>query len=67
MEFENEFNNLFNNITRWFQTNSLSLNFNKTNFMDFQTPSNAKNHVNKDFKIKHINKVYSTNFLGLID
>ena len=42
MEFENEFNNLFSNITRWFQTNSLSLNFNKTHFMDLQTPSNAR-------------------------
>ena len=42
------------------------IKLNKTYFMDFQTPSNAKNHVNKDFKIKHINKVYSTNFLGLI-
>jgi hypothetical protein len=66
MEFENEFNNLFSNITRWFQVNSLSLNFNKTHFMHFQTSTNVKTHVNKDFKIKHINKVYSTNFLGLI-
>jgi len=66
MEFENESNNLFSNITRWFQVNSLSLNFNKTHFMLFQTSTNVKNHVNKDFRIKHINKVYSTNFLGLI-
>jgi len=62
MEFENEFNNLFSNITRWFQTNSLSLNFNKTHFMDFRTSSTAKNHVNNYFKIKHINKVHTTIF-----
>ena len=66
MEFEKGFNNLFSNITRWFQINSLSLNFNKTHYMDFQSSSNAKKHVNKDFKIKLINKVCSTNFLGLI-
>jgi len=34
--------------------------------MHFQTSTNVKNHVNKDFRIKDINKVYSTNFLGLI-
>ena len=34
--------------------------------MDFQTSSSSKNHVNNDFKIKHINKVHTTNFLGLI-
>ena len=49
MEFEKGFNNLFSNITRWFQINSLSLNFNKTHYMDFQSSSNAKKHVNKDF------------------
>ena len=66
LEFEKEFNNLFSNITRWFQINSLSLIFNKTHYMDFQLSSNAKKHVNKDFKIKHINKICSTNFLGLM-
>jgi len=49
-EFENEFNKLFSNITRWFQTNSLSLNFNKTHFMDFQTSSSSKNHVKMTLK-----------------
>jgi hypothetical protein len=34
--------------------------------MHFQTSTNVKNHVNKDFRIKDINKVYSTNFLGVI-
>jgi len=34
--------------------------------MDFGTSSSAKNHVNNDIKIKYINKVHITNFLGLI-
>ena len=50
MEFENEFNKLFSNITRWFQTNSLSLNFKKTHFMDFRTSSRHKNHVKMTLK-----------------
>ena len=40
-EFENEFNKLFSNITRWFQTNSPSLNFNKTHFLGRKNPQHT--------------------------
>jgi hypothetical protein len=58
-------NKIVQNINEWFNTNLLSLNLDKTHFMQFVT----KNSSSIDFNIMHGNKkiahVYNTKFLGL--
>ena len=41
-EFENNINSVMTEITFWFQSNLLSLNYNKTHFIKFQTKQNKK-------------------------
>jgi hypothetical protein len=58
-------NKMTQDINNWFYTNLLSLNLDKTHFMQFVTKNNSLH----DFGISHGNKkkavVYNTKFLGL--
>jgi hypothetical protein len=65
-EFKNIINSVMTEITDWFQSNLLTLNCNKTNFLQFLTKKK------KEFKIQIIGSnsiitnIKSTKFLGLI-
>ena len=62
--FEKSVNKITQDINEWFNTNLLSLNLDKTHFMQFVT----KNSSSIDFNIMYRNKianVYNTKFLGL--
>ena len=63
--FENSVNKIFHDINRWFNTNLLSLNLDKTHYMQFVT----KNSSVVDLKIIHgsnnITNTCSTKFLGI--
>ena len=65
MEFKKEINELFVKIIIWFQTNLLSLNLNKTYYMQFLSKSNYVINVNIIHKTIQISNVHHTNFLGL--
>jgi len=65
MEFEKEINELFEKLIIWFQTNLLSLNLNKTYYMQFLSKTNYAINVNISHKTIQISNVYHTNFLGL--
>jgi hypothetical protein len=63
---ENNVNKVFQDINRWFTTNLLSLNVEKTQFMQFVTKTTSQldlNIMNRNKKIVHI---HNTTFLGLI-
>jgi hypothetical protein len=42
VEHEKVLKTILNKINKWFMVNSLSLNFNKTNYMHFSSKSNIK-------------------------
>ena len=64
-ELSHKANEVFNIINKWFHSNSLMLNYNKTYILQFQTKTNNQNNT----KISYINKsiaiVKSMKFLAL--
>ena len=64
-ELRRKANEVFNVINKWFHSNSLTLNYNKTYFLQFQTKINNQNNT----QISHINEniaiIKSMKFLGL--
>jgi hypothetical protein len=65
-DFKEEINIVLEKIIKWFQTNLLSLNSNKTHYMQFMSKTNCPVDVNIDYKTLQINNVQYTHFLGLI-
>jgi len=63
MELEKDINELFEKIIIWFQTNLLSLNLNKTYYMQFLSKTNYEINVNVSHKTIQISNVCHTNFL----
>jgi hypothetical protein len=63
-EFKNNINSVMTEITNWFQSNLLTLNCNKTHFMQFL----AKKQNERNIQIIAPNSINisSTKFLGLI-
>jgi hypothetical protein len=53
-------------INKWFQANSLILNFNKTKFIQFSTKYNLGTLICIDYEHNHIENSQSTSFLGII-
>jgi len=65
-EFTNTINSVMTEIMDWFQSNLLTLNFNKTTFLQFLTKKNKEIKI-KIFASNSITtNVNSTTFLGLI-
>ena len=67
MEFKEEINKVFEKIIMWFQINILSLNINKTYYMEFLSKTNYAVNMNISHKTNRISNVCRTNFLGLTD
>ena len=63
--FEEDINKLFEKIITWFQTNLLSLNLNKTHYMQFSSKINYALKVNVSHKSNQISSICHTNFLRL--
>jgi len=53
-------------INKWFQANSLILNFNKTKFIQCSTKYNLGTLICIDYEHNHIENSQSTSFLGII-
>ena len=60
-----EFIVTFDKINLLFAINSLSLNLNKTNYVDFTAKSNTKIDINISFEDIQIKNIYNKKFLGL--
>jgi exonuclease III len=65
-EFKNNVNKVFQDVNRWFNANLLSLNVEKTQFMQFVTKNNLLLDLNIMHRNKEIVNIHNTKFLGLI-
>jgi hypothetical protein len=65
-DFENGINTLFSSLRNWFETNLLTLNYNKTHCMQFMTKT--KQDINLCLKVNNnqIKGTLNTQFLCLI-
>jgi hypothetical protein len=53
---------IFNIINSWFQTNLLSLNFDKTNFVQFLTKNNHELDLQVSYENKQIASIHNIKF-----
>jgi hypothetical protein len=65
LEFTNTINRNTTKINRWFKSNSLSLNIDKTHFLQFYTKINQNHEFQILYENKQITKAQNIKFLGL--
>jgi hypothetical protein len=66
IEYGNELTLIFNNINEWFKANLLTLNFDKTHFMQFSTKYGNMMDISVTHNNSQISSIPDTKFLGLI-
>jgi len=66
MEFTSTINRNIIKITRWFKSNSLSLNTDKTHFLQFHTKINQNYDIQISYENKQITKAQNIKFLGIM-
>jgi len=66
MEFTNTINRNIIKINRWFKSNSLSLNTDKTHFLQFHMNVNQNYDIQISYENKEITKAQNIKFLGII-
>jgi hypothetical protein len=64
-EFRHKVNEVFNKINKWFHSNLLMLNYDKTYFLQFTAKANKENNIQILFSHKTMATVKSIKFLGL--
>jgi hypothetical protein len=64
-DFKDEINIIIEKISKWFQTNLLMLNFNKTHYIQFMAKPKLAVDTHISYKANLLNNTYSTNCLGL--
>ena len=64
-EMQSDLNIVFEQIIKWFKSNSLFLNFDKTKFIQFTNKSICTSDIQIKYEDKQINIVNETKFLGL--
>ena len=64
-ELRRKVNEVFNKVNRWFHSNLLMLNYDKTYFLQFQTKANKENNTQILYSNKTIATAKSIKFLGL--
>jgi ssDNA-specific exonuclease RecJ len=65
LEVTNTINRNITKINRWFKSNSLSLNTDKTHFLQFYTKINQNHEFQILYENKQITKAQNIKFLGL--
>jgi hypothetical protein len=66
-EFTRTINRNIIKINEWFKSNSLSLNTDKTYFLQFHTKTNQKYDFQTSYENRQITKAQNIKFLGIID
>jgi hypothetical protein len=66
LDYKNNIINIFENINDWFKANLLTLNFDKTYYIQFITKNSSTININIGYDNKQITNSTSTKFLGLI-
>jgi hypothetical protein len=64
-KLRHKINDVFNKINKWFHSNLLMLNYDKTYFLQFTTKANKENNMKILYSNKTISTVKSIKFLGL--
>jgi len=65
-DFTNTINRNIIKINRWFKSNSLSINIDKTHFLKFHTKINQNYDIQISYENKQITKAQNIKFLGII-
>jgi hypothetical protein len=66
IDLNNNINQNLHNIISWFNSNLLTLNFDKTHYVEFRTKDNYQVETRVKYEHKAINNSSDTKFLGLI-
>jgi hypothetical protein len=64
-DFQLKLTTAFNFINGWLNTNLLSINFNKTHYVQFTIKNKPKTHIKITYHSKQISTISSTRFLGI--
>ena len=64
-DFKNNTKIEFESLYKWYKANRLSLNFDKTHFMQFTTKNSPQIDLDISYANKLISKAYDTTFLGI--
>jgi len=64
-KLQNDINVVFKQINIWFEANLLSLNLNKSQFIQFTNKSTSTTDICIKYYGKHISNTINTKFLGL--
>ena len=65
-QFQNELNTVFCQINKRFKDNLISLNLNRTYFIQFSNKGTDDSNIQIRIEDKHISTINETKFLGLI-
>jgi hypothetical protein len=63
--FRNDIKSTFQILNKWFTANRLSLNCDKTHFLQFTTTNSLQIYLAISYDNKFISKAYDTKFLGI--
>jgi hypothetical protein len=66
LKFNDELELVFQKFNRWLKANLLTLNFNKTNFIQFSSKHTKTTQVHIKYEGKYIQNTNKASFLGLI-
>jgi hypothetical protein len=64
-QMQSDFNIIFEQLIKWFKSNLLFLNFDKTHFIQFTNKSTCTSAIQITYEDKQISIVTGTKFLGL--
>jgi hypothetical protein len=64
-QMQSDFNIIFEQLIKWFKSNFLFLNFDKTYFIQFTNKSTCSSVIQITYKDKQITIINETKFLGL--
>jgi len=64
-DFQIKITAAFNFINEWLNTNLLSINFNKTHYIQFTTENKPKSHIKITYDDKQITTISNIKFLGI--
>ena len=64
--FETKIGKLFEDINKWFQANQLTLNYNKTNYLQFTNKNSLDYNLKLHYQGNEVKSTLNTKFLGVI-
>jgi len=63
-KFETKKGKLFEDINKWFQVNQLTLNYNKTNYLQFTNKNSSDDNLKLHYQGNEVKSTLNRNFWG---